>query len=370
MMLSGAAVAFSSSNSLTARVSAAEEAGIPKPTRDLYQRALILDCNTTPPWKEGRLPLSQRDLDMVRNSGVNVIKWTIGKPGQGFEEILRQVAEAQLLAEVHPAYFTQVRVAADIERAKRNGTMGILFSFESADMFEGIPGRIALFRNLGVRIMQLSYNVQSPFGAGVLAPNGGGLTDLGRQALMEMNAHGVAVDLSHANAATTANVIAASTKPVIITHAGSSAVHPHPRNKTDEQLRAVADKGGVIGIYGLMFLTASPKQPSVDDYVAHIEHALKVVGEDHVGIGTDIPLEPFDTGPQGWAEYREFVEARRKAGIAAPEEDRPAYIADGNSPRKIEMIADRLLSHGYSARVTEKVLGTNFARVFGEIWAS
>src|SRR4029077_11386588 len=102
------------------------------------------------------------------------------------------------------------------------------------------------------------------------------------------NRLGIAVDLSHANAATTAQALQASAVPPIMSHAGCAAVLPHPRNKSDEQLRALAARGGAGGIYDLPYLTASPRQPTVDDYLQHLEHALKVVGEDHVGIGSDV----------------------------------------------------------------------------------
>ncbi len=332
-----------------------------------YQRGFALDCNSAPPWEGGRLPLPRADLDMVRDSGIDVIKRTIGGINADFPETVKEIAYLQQIIEVHPAYFRQVRVPAEL---KRDGRMGIIFSFESADMFEGRIERFELFRNLGVRVMQLSYNRKSPFGAGVMEPNGGGLSPLGHEAVRKMNTLGIAIDLSHANAQTTADATAASSKPVIMSHAGCAAVHPHPRNKTDVQLRALADKGGVVGIYDLPYLTASPKQPTVDDYMSHMEHALKVAGEDHVGVGSDVPIRPFDMSPKGMAAFNKFEEQRQKSGLAAPEEDRPIYVVGLNTPRKIEVIADQLLKRGYSAGVTEKIIGANFARVFSEIWTT
>jgi membrane dipeptidase len=279
-----------------------------------------------------------------------------------------EIAYVQRLIEVHPAYFLQVREAADMERAKREKKMGIIASFEAASMLEDKLDRIEMFRNLGVRVMQLSYNLRSPFGAGVLEPDTAGLTPLGRNAVEKMNALGVAIDLSHANARTTAEAMAASAKPVIVSHAGCAAIHPHPRNKTDEQIRALASKGGVMGIYDLPFLTASPKQPTVDDYMEHVDHALKVAGEDHVGVGSDSSVSPIDTSPQAIEEFRKEQEKRVKSGAAAPEEDRYPYVIGLNTPRRLEVIADRLLKRGYPPRVAEKVIGANFVRVLTEIW--
>jgi membrane dipeptidase len=193
---------------------------------------------------------------------------------------------------------------------------------------------------------------------------------LGRKAIGKMNEAGVALDLSHSNQETTREALAASTKPVLITHAGCAAVHAHPRNKSDEILRAVANKGGVIGIYMLPYLTASPKQPNVDDYISHMAHALTVAGEDHVGVGSDVGMEPFDKSPASIAEFNKIVEQRKKAGVSAPEEDRPPYVEGLNSPRKIELIADALVKRGYSTAVVEKVIGANFYRAFKEIWGA
>jgi membrane dipeptidase len=334
----------------------------------LYSRALILDCNSYPPFENGVLPLPQADLDLARNSGVNVIKASLGGINAGFNDTISEIAYLLKMIEVHPDYFLQVRVPSDFQRAKAERKLGIIFSFESADMLEGKLDRFNTFRDLGVRVMQLSYNRRSPFAAGVMEPTGGGLTPLGHEAVKRMNSIGITIDLSHANAQTTQDVIAASSRPVVMTHTGCAAVHAHPRTKTDEQIRALAQKGGVMGIFDLPYLTASPKQPAVADYMAHVEHALKVAGEDHVGVGSDTDLAPFDTSEKGMAAFRKSEEERQKAGLAAPEEDRPLYVEGMNTPRRIEVITDELMKRGYSERVAEKVIGQNFARVLSETW--
>lgn len=368
-MMAGAAVSALVPSFLPGQQSPASVSNISTPAAELYRRALVLDCNSAPPY-EGHLPLPQPDLDMVRDSGINVVKLSLGGINADFAETVKEIASVDRGFEVHPAYFTQVRVPSDMERAKREGKLGIILSFESVDMLEGNLERLELFRNLGVRVMQLSYNRKSPFAAGVMEPNGGGLTPLGREAVQKMNALGIAVDLSHANPQTTADAMAVSSKAVIMSHAGCVAIHPHPRNKTDNQLRALAEKGGVVGIYDLPYLAASPRQPTVDDYMAHMTHALKVAGEEHVGVGSDVGIKPFDTSPKGMAEFNKFEAERQKSGLAAPEEDRPVYVVGLNIPRKIEVIADQLMKRGYSARVAENVIGANFARVLSDIWTT
>jgi len=297
------------------------------------------------------------------------MKSTIGGYADSLESTLSDMALYLQAIELHPDVFMQVRRAADFATAKREQKLGIIFSFEGVGMLEGKVERIELFRHFGVRVMQLSYNNTSVFGSGVMtSPASSGLTDLGHSAVEKMNQLGVAIDLSHANAATTGDVMAASSQPVLITHAGCTAIHDHPRNKTDEQLRALAAKGGVIGIYDLPYLTASPRQPDVKDYIDHMAHALTVCGEDHVGIGSDQSVQPFDTSPQALEEFQQVEAKRHAAGVAAPEEDRPTYVEGLNTPNRCEVIADNLLRRGYPARVTDKVLGSNFVRAFTEIW--
>ncbi len=133
-------------------------------------------------------------------------------------------------------------------------------------------------------------------------------------------------------------------------------------------MKALADKGGVFGVYMLPYITASPNQPMREDYLQHLEHALKICGEDHVGVGTDVPF--FQVDESDLEEMKKATEKRKADGIAAPGEDRPVYIPDMNTPRKMELIADALFKRGHKSAVVEKIMGANFKRVFGEIWTA
>lgn len=342
---------------------------ISRPARSVWRRSLVVDCNLGPPIYSPEFPAPAENLASARNAGVHVIKTSLGGFNAPFEETLAEIALYQRLIEVHPDVFMQVRTAADMDLARRTHKLGIVFSFESATCLEDKLDRIDLFRNMGVRVMQLSYNLPSPFGAGVMSPPESGLTELGREAIARMNALGVALDLSHANPATTTSAIAASAKPVLITHAGCAAVHPHLRNKSDEQLRAVAEKGGVVGIYTLFYLAPAGRQPALDDYMAHMTHALSVCGEDHVGIGSDTTFDPFRLSDEERAAWAAETERRHATGVAAPEEDgRLPYTEGLNRADRALVIADALLKRGYPARVAEKVLGANFAAAFTAIW--
>ena len=361
----GAATALAT---LSPRAFADDDSGVSAQTRALYKRSMVFDANAYPPL-DGDPPYPQARFDMMRNSGVTAMKSSLGGFDNSFEDTVAEIAGYQYVIELYPDNLMQIRNHADFARAKAENKLGILFSFETVTPLGGKSETIETFRGLGVRVMQITYNVATPFGTGCLGDPNGGLTDLGVKAIEAMNKQGVALDLSHSNVKTSFDALKATKKTAIITHAGCAAVHQHPRNKPDDLLKAVADQGGVVGIYDLCYLTASPKQPTLDDYMAHMTHALNVCGEDHVGIGSDSSMAPWDTSPAAMAAFQKDEDDRHKAGVAAPEEDRPLYVIGLNTPMKSEIIADALLKRGYSERVAEKVLGSNFTEALGRIWA-
>jgi membrane dipeptidase len=349
-----------------ARAPAAIIIGSTLNSTDLYRNAFVLDCNALE--SIGCQFDDTERFHALADSGVTALKTTLGGANGTFEEAVADIAAAQALVERHPDRFIKVRGHADLERAKPENKLAVIFSFEAASMLEDKLERIDLFRKLDVLVMQLSYNHDTPLGHGCLDGETGGLTDPGRQTVARMNDLGVALDLSHSNTRTTAESIALSRKPPLITHAGCRAVHMHPRNKRDEEMKALADKGGVMGLYMLPFLTPEDRQPTLADYMQHMLHALKVCGEDHVGIGTDTAF--FTVTDVDLKALEREAEDRRRQGVGAPGENRPPWIPDINTPRKLERVADALLEHGYSVRVAEKVLGLNFSRAFKEIWTA
>ena len=362
--------AFAATSAVKATDSAHKAAAMGATTAaDLYRKAFVLDCNTLA--SIGSLCCDQdteKELQAVRESGITALKSTLGGANGTFEEAVADIAAAQALIQRYPDPFMRVTRHADLEQAKQENKVAVIFSFEAASMLADKIERIEMFRQLDVLVMQLTYNHKTPFGCGCLDGDIDGVTELGRKAIAKMNALGVALDLSHANVRTTADGIAMSSKPPVFTHAGCRAVFAHPRNKEDREMKALADKGGVMGIYMLPFLTVDTRQPTLEDYMQHMKHALDVCGEDHVGIGTDSMF--FEVTDSDLKEMKKEEEDRKKAGVSAPGENRPPYIPDINTPRKLERVADALLKHGYSGRVTDKVLGLNFSRVFKEIWTA
>ena len=196
-----------------------------------------------------------------------------------------------------------------------------------------------------------------------------GLSRLGRDCIARMNALGILVDLSHVGLTSSWDALEASTQPVAITHSGARAIANHDRNKPDDLLKAVADRGGVVGAYMIVYLREEG-QPRIGDLMRHLEHLLRVCGEDHVGIGSDLSTTPLDLTDEYRAQWRHSVEFRRQLGIGAKgeSEDVYAYIPELNTPRRLDLLAAAMCRAGHSDKRIEKVLGGNWMRLLGDVW--
>ena len=336
----------------------------------VYRRSIVIDALANPgsmnvSWPP-RGPLSEKQRDAIASSGITAINVTVS--ADTFEASTRNIALWQGEADRYPALLSVVRRHGDIVGAKKAGTLGLILGFQNTEMLERDLSRLDVFHRLGVRIIQLTYNDRNLLGDGCLEPGNAGLSGFGRQVVARMNALGIAVDLSHCGTQTTADGIAASTRPPLITHSGCREVYRHPRSKEDRELKAMADKGGVVGIYFMPFIGAGTGAPSVEMLMRQIDHALKVCGTDHVGIGSDLSTTPIDETPEYLREAKAFVDARASRGISAPDETRPLFIPELNHSRRLEGVARGLQQRGHPAVVIEKIIGGNFHRAFKEIW--
>lgn len=321
-----------------------------------------------------RRVLSPRVLDDARASGVSAINCTLGYvAGQAepFEATVSDIALYDRMVADYPDRLLKVAGAADILRAKREGKVGLIYGFQNAAMVGDNLDRIDMFADLGVRIIQLTYNPANQIGDGSTAPSNRGLTDFGRQVVERLNANRIMVDLSHSGERTCLDAIAASKQPISINHTGCRALVDLPRNKTDEELRLVAEKGGFVGIYFMPFLHKDGYVTGAD-VIAHIEHALDVCGEDHVGLGTDGVITKVDDLDRYRAAIAKEVAARKAAGIGAPGEkpDILKFAIDLRGPTQFHDLADRLKARGHSTGRIEKILGGNFVRYGRKVWGA
>jgi membrane dipeptidase len=317
-------------------------------------------------------PLDAADLADVRASGITAVNLTVsgvGSYARDYDKTIVGIAQCDREIALHPEVLMKFNDARDFAVAKRAGKLAIIYGFQDATPLAEDLDRLDTFRGLGVRIIQLTYNRRNLVGDGCLEPGNAGLSQFGRTLVERMNASNMLVDLSHCGQRTTDEAIAASKKPVAITHAGCAALANLPRNKSDATLRALAGRGGVVGIYFMPYLRMSGQQMAAD-VVAHIEHALDVAGEDHVGIGTDGTISAVELTDDYKKAFASEIAERQKKGISAPGETTAVYtfVPDLNTPRRLETLATLLARRGRPERVIDKVLGGNFLRLFNETW--
>jgi len=334
-----------------------------------YQKSIIID-GLSVVFGSTKDTLTTKQLATIKNSGITAVNATIPYPGHNFEQTNQRINFAKNVIEKYPNVLSLITSASDILKAKQKQQVGIILGFQSTEMFGHDITRIKHFADQGVRIMQLTYNNQSQFGDGGLVKENKGLSTLGIEALAEMENQKVLVDLSHSGQKTVAEAISRSTRPLTISHTGCNALYQHPRNNDDKELKAVADKGGVVGIYLMPFLRGGEDEITAKDVIQHLDHAINVCGEDHVSIGSDQGVEPIKDGPAYREAIRKEVAMRIKKGISAPGEtpNRPPFVAELNSERRMELIAYHMEKRGYKAATIEKVIGGNLFKLYKSTW--
>lgn len=315
-----------------------------------------------------------RAVAEMRASGVNAIHLTVGAVGNrpgGWEETQGHIAAYQQLIKDNADVLMQVRDLPSFSLAKAKGKLGVYFGTQDTAMIGTELDRLAELRKLGVRQVQLTYNLRNLSGDGALEEANGGLSRLGRKTIERIEAEKLVLDLSHGGARTMAEAAAAAKAPPIISHTGCRALFDHPRNTSDETMRAVADKGGCVGIYFMPFLAAG-SQPTGEQLVDHLVHAANVCGHDHVSIGTDGAVLPLVIDDKARAAAKADWEARSTAGIAAPGEGPEVFtvVKDYNSVDKFERLAAALAKRGWTSRQVEKLLGANLVRLYASVWGT
>jgi membrane dipeptidase len=318
--------------------------------------------------------LTPRVLAEAHASGLTAVNITLGYvsgPDDPFEASVRDIAATDALVRKHERDVMKILTAADIRRAKAEHKIGLIYGFQNGAMMGKDATRVDIFAGLGVRVFQLTYNPANQLGDGSMAKENRGLTPFGREVVARLNACRVMVDLSHSGEQTCLEAARVSTAPISINHTGCRAVTDLPRNKTDAELKLVAERGGFIGIYFMPFVNASG-HAHAEDVVAHIEHAVNVCGEDHVGIGTDGSVTQIDDLHAYQATLAKEIAQRQAAGISAAGErpDTYPFVVDLRGPQQFHRLAQLLAQKGYSTGRIEKILGLNFLRYAELVWGS
>ena len=305
-------------------------------------------------------------------TGVTAFRDTVfpvGNVADPWADYQTGIAEKRAILGANPDRFLLVRSAADILKAKRERKIGVILGTQDTVMIGPELDRLAQLRKDGVMTVQLTYNNANLAGDGSLEPRNAGLTKLGRRTIERIEAEKLLLDLSHGGARTMAEAVEFAKRPMVISHTAARDRYDHPRNTHDSTIKAVADKGGVVGVYFMPFLTADSK-PKGADLIAHIEHVANVAGEDHIGIGSDNGLMPIVVNEQTIKQNREWAAERIKAGIAAPGEGLDVFpmTADYNSLDRYWRLGNDLAKRGWSESRLIKLFGGNFLRVYRDVW--
>ncbi len=341
-----------------------------------YRNAIIIDAlgGVGDPYSpEEQLRLGDRAWAETVATGVTVVRDTVmpvGNVTDPWGDYQKDVALKHNILEANPDRLLLVRSAADILKAKREKQFAVVLGTQDTAMVGPELDRLAQMKKDGVLTVQLTYNNRNLAGDGALEPDNAGLSKLGKATIERIETEKQLLDLSHGGARTMAEAAAFAKRPLVISHTGARALTDHPRNVADDTIKAVADKGGVVGVYFMPFLTLD-SHPKAADVIAHVEHVAKIAGEDHVGIGTDNGVLPTTLDAETIEKLKKWQLDRIKAGIAAPGEAVGVYplVEDYNSVDRYERFANDLAKRGWSQSRLEKLMGSNFLRVYRDAWS-
>lgn len=299
-------------------------------------------------------------------SGIDAITVTLCDPkpvgAEALEAAIDGLVDYDRYLAAHPELFVKATSVSHVDEARASGRMAVFYLYQNSVQFGDDLDRVELFHRMGLRSSQITYNERNAAGVGCRAEGpDDGLTDFGRRLVERMNDRGMLIDLAHAGERTMAETIAHSRVPVINSHTGCAAVHPHVRNMSDANMRATAEKGGLVGVCQLRPFLTEKKRDNLHAFFDHVAHAVDVCGVEHVCIGSDRDHRVIEMTP----EYE--AELRAEEGSQVTSSELPYFIDELNGPRRMEVVWDGVVALGYSEDDVERIMGRNLYRLYGEV---
>ena len=323
--------------------------------KNLHQDALVVDGLVISKW-------SREIFEDMRKGGLTAANCTCSV-WEGIRGSMDNVAAWIRLFEANDDLILQVRSSDDIHRAKQTGKSGIILGWQNTSGIEDRIEYLAIFKELGVGIMQLTYNTQNLVGSGCYESIDSGLSDFGRDVVDEMNRLGILVDLSHVGAKTSEDAICHSKKPVAYTHCLPSGLKEHQRNKSDEQLKFIADRGGFVGVTMFPAFLRRGTDSTVDDYVDAMDYVINLVGEDCVGFGTDFTQDQ----DQAWFDWLVHDKGDGRELIAFGDIINPLGM---RTIGEYANLTEAMVRKGWPETKVRKILGENWLRLLKEVWGA
>ena len=316
-----------------------------------------------PKWMKDPDSFTSTDLQRFKDSGITSFHIARGTGGpDAHERTLWFLSGFNGFVAARGDAFARIDSVDDFARTKASGKVGILLGVQNSEHFR-TPDDVAAFHALGQRVSKLTYNTRNLIGNGSTERRDEGLSDFGLSIVAKMNAVGMAVDVSHCGDRTSLDAFEASKATVLITHSNARALNPgHPRCKPDEVIRACGKAGSVMGITGVRNFVKGSEPTTIEDYLNHIDYVAKMIGVEHVGIGSDIDLDGYDDMP---AEDYQKLKANYKSSYAFRDK---IDIEGIDHPRRMFDVAEGLIRRGYSNADIMNILGGNWVRVLKPAW--
>jgi membrane dipeptidase len=324
---------------------------------------LTLDFPQGSKWFEKPETFTDRDFQRWRDSGINVMHPAVGLGGMNaYETALTFFAQWNSFIAGSEQYFDRVDSAGDFKRVKGSGKVGVMLGLQNSEHFRR-PDDVNTFFGLGQRVSQLTYNARNLIGNGSTERRDEGISDFGVRIIERMNTVGMAVDVSHCGDRTTLDAFEVSKKPVLITHSNCRALAPgHPRCKSDDAIRAVGKAGSVMGITAVRMFVKVDEPTTIENALDHYDHVRKLIGPEHLGVGSDIDLDGYDDMPPE-------LNKQLRAGYKGSYGFRDKIDIEGlDHPKRMFDLTEGLIRRKYSDAEIEGVLGGNFIRVLSELW--
>lgn len=323
--------------------------------RALHAETMI--CDLTLPWGPG---YQNQDLILPRfhASGVGYVSLTIGVDRMSLEETVRHIAAQRVRLRNWSDHCVFVRSVAEIAEARNSGRLAIGFHFQGSNPLAGLPEMVETYYELGVRHMLFAYNKRNMAADGCHERTDSGLSRFGLRLVEEMNRVGMIVDCTHVGYRSSMDAIEASSDPVLFSHSNAAVLVPHERNISDEQIKACAATGGLIGVNGVGHFLSEDMMASPEAMLRHIDHIAELVGPEHIGIGVD------------HVYYLEQQSARRTANPDMFPSGYPPADWTGSylAPEQIIEVVELLVQRGYGDDDIRGILGGNFLRIAERVW--
>ncbi len=298
----------------------------------------------------------------ILGSGTRAIAITLSDPkvlgDEGFRLTLDELHAYDAYLGGHPDLFIKATRLADIDDARKENKLAVFYLIQNAAPIDQDWRKFDQLYAAGLRSIQLTYNHRNYVGDGCKERTDSGLSLFGLELISRMNARNLLIDLSHAGMTTMKEAITASQKPVIVSHTCCRTLYDNVRNTTDENLKLLADRGGVVGICQIRVFMTTAKKDNLEVYFKHIDHAVKVAGIEHVAIGSDRDHRVI---PNTEEEIKQLL---KEEGANFIPDDWPLYLEKLNGPRRMEVIWDGLLKRGYTPAQAEKIMGMNLYRLY------